>query len=293
MRDISLPGLANRCWKVLEPLHGVTYFMPETLEEAKAAGLKGFWMAYFGFRAAPLGPVPAAVVQATFFNFHRSRVERAIPDAWGFADVDILISARRAAVARALRRLCATAGVVLDESSLKETLDILQEAAMAAECAGRPLAAANKALPIAADPVEALWQLVTVLREHRGDGHIACLTHAGLDGAEALVLHAASGAVPAEVLRTSRNWSEDEWSAAEMRLGDRGLFAEGEATAAGLKLRAAIEDDTNLLASQPYRALGTERTERLVELVLPISRALARSGELPSINPIGIDLADG
>src|ERR1022692_3106675 len=74
MRDISLPGLANRCWKVLEPLHGVTYFMPETLEEAKAAGLKGFWMAYFGFRAAPLGPVPAAVVQATFFNFHRSRV---------------------------------------------------------------------------------------------------------------------------------------------------------------------------------------------------------------------------
>jgi hypothetical protein len=285
MADADFARLADRCWRVLEPVHALTYFAEESRAAADAAGLKGWWMGYFAFRAAPLGPVPASVVRATFYNFHRSRVERAIPDAWELASIGTLLAARADAVSAALRRIVGDElpGVVAD------ALPIAQSAALACECVGRPLAAANQALDLPADPVAALWQLLTVLREHRGDGHVACLTQAGLDGCEALVVHAASGAVPADVLRLSRNWSEAEWAAAEGRLVERGYLAGGTATAAGLDLRSGIEADTNRLAAQPYAEIGATETERLTELLRSLARDVVRSGTFPSVNPIGLD----
>ncbi|MGH9295952.1 MAG: helix-turn-helix domain-containing protein, partial [Acidimicrobiales bacterium] len=56
--------LAERAWRVLEPVHGVTYFAPESRAEGDRLGLKGHWMSYFAFRSAPMGAVPAAVVEA-------------------------------------------------------------------------------------------------------------------------------------------------------------------------------------------------------------------------------------
>jgi len=289
MSDHDFADLANRAWRVFEPIHAVTYFSEESRRAAEAAGLRGWFMGYFGFRSAPLGPVPASVVEATFFNFHRSRVERAIPDAWAFASVEDLPGLRAAAVATALGRLC---GAELLASTLPELVPLLGEVAATCDCAGRPLAAANQALPQPDDDAAAAWQLITVLREHRGDGHIACLTFAGLDGCEALVMHAASGAVPADVLRTSRNWPEAEWDLAVERLAGRGLMADGAATPAGLDLRHGIESDTNRLAAQPYAAMGPERTERLIELLRPVARAVVKAGGFPSVNPIGLDASD-
>ena len=81
-------------WKLFEPLHAVTYFAEECIEEYSAAGLKGFWMGYFAGRAAPMGPVGPAVVGATFFSFNPDRVARALPDAWSFAATDRVLEAR-------------------------------------------------------------------------------------------------------------------------------------------------------------------------------------------------------
>ena len=290
MTDSDAARLADRCWRVFEPLHALTYFAPESREAADAVGLKGWWMCYFAFRAAPLGPAPASVVRSTFFNFHSSRTNRAIPDAWELASVEAVLDARAASAAAALRR---TVGDQLLEETLPALLPIAHLAASACECAGRPLAAANQALAVPEDPVAQLWQLLTVLREHRGDGHVACLAFAGLDGCEALVMHAASGAVPAQILRTSRNWPEDEWPFAEQRLLRRGLLDEsGVASAAGVEMRAGIEVDTNRLAGQPYAEIGGERTDRLTELLRPLARAVVRSGGFPSVNPIGLDASD-
>ncbi|MGC9960891.1 MAG: hypothetical protein ABSE47_03185 [Acidimicrobiales bacterium] len=288
MPDIDLARLAERSWRVLEPIHATTYFADESRTAADGVGLKGWWMCYFAFRSAPLGPVPASVVRATFYNFHRSRVDRAIPDAWALASVEDVLVARASAVSSALRRMAGDEALDVATAAFP----LATEAASAAECAGRPLAAANQSLGLPDDPVAALWQLLTVLREHRGDGHVACLTHAGLDGAEALVLHAASGAVPAEVLRVSRNWSDQEWSDAEQRLAERGLLAGGVASAAGAELRADIESDTNRLAAQPYASIGAAATERLTELLRPLARAVVRSGGFPSVNPIGLDASN-
>ncbi|MFZ0172643.1 MAG: hypothetical protein WAL04_13250 [Acidimicrobiales bacterium] len=285
MSEEDFSNLADACWRVFEPIHATTYFADESRAAADSVGLKGWWMCYFAFRTAPLGPVPASVVRATFYNFHRSRVERAIPDAWALASIDNLLQTRASAVSTALRRIAGD-GV---QQAAATAVPLAQAAASACECVGRPLAAANQALAMPDDPVAALWQLLTVLREHRGDGHVACLTHADLDGCEALVMHAAVGTVPADVLRLSRNWPEDEWAAAEQRLSDRGLLAAGAATAAGLELRAAIEADTNRLAAQPYAEIGAEQSERLTEMLRPLARAVVRSGGFPSVNPIGLD----
>jgi hypothetical protein len=282
--------LAERNWRVFEPIHALTYFAPESREAANAVGLKGWWMGYFAFRAAPLGAVPASVVRSTFFNFHKSRTDRAIPDAWRFASIGTLLEARAGSAAAALRR---AAGESLLETALPDLLPIALRAASACECAGRPLAAANQSVAVPEDPAGALWQLVTVLREHRGDGHVSCLVSADLDGCEALVLHAASGAVPAEVLRTSRNWPEVEWDLAVERLVVRGLLdSSGAATPAGVEMRAEIEADTNRLAAQPYAELGAAESERLSELLRPLTRTVVRSGGFPALNPIGLDASD-
>lgn len=289
MSEAGSTSLAERCWRVFEPIHDVTYFAEESRAAGEAIGLKGWWMSYFAFRAAPLGAVPAEVVRAAFYNFHRSRVERAIPDAWALASLDTLLEARGGAVGAVLRRVLG--GDEAASTAAQAALPLAREAAAACDCSGRVLAAGNRVLRLPDDPVVALWQALTVLREHRGDGHVACLVEAGVDSCEALVLHAACGIVPAEVLRTSRNWPEDEWAAAEERLASRGLVVDGSATAAGRELRSAIEDATNRLAAGPLAALGSARAEQLIEHLQPIAKAVVASGMLPSVLPVGLDLS--
>ncbi len=94
---------ARLVWQYGEPIHAVVFFAPETRAATDELGLKGGWMSYFGCRAAPLGAVSAAVVTSIFYGFHPQRVERAIPDAWAYAEPGQLIDARLSAMDAALR----------------------------------------------------------------------------------------------------------------------------------------------------------------------------------------------
>jgi hypothetical protein len=127
-----------------------------------------------------------------------------------------------------------------------------------------------------------------VLREHRGDGHIAALLVAGLDPVESLVSFAATGAAPVERFE-SRGWSPDEWAAARDRLTVRGLIeADGMATDAGRELRRTVEGHTDRLAAAPWRALTIEEIDQLVELLGEFWVAVLSSGLLPSETTLGI-----
>jgi len=129
------------------------------------------------------------------------------------------------------------------------------------------------------EPHLALWWAITVLREHRGDGHIAALLDAGLGGCEALVLHAATGEVPADALQGSRSWTDGEWAAAVAGLAEHGVVeADGSFTDAGRALREHIEDRTDQLGLQPYEAIGEDGCAELRELVRPWSKAIVSSG---------------
>jgi helix-turn-helix protein len=131
-----------------------------------------------------------------------------------------------------------------------------------------------------------------VLREHRGDGHVAALLTAGLDPVETLVLFVADNAMDAGWLRKRRGWSDEEWSAASARLAERGLLdAAGDAaapTAAGRTLRAEVEGHTDALADVPWAVIGAARAERLVELVGPLVRAIVAGGGFLPGNPMGL-----
>ena len=74
------PVMARKMWRTLEPYHGLIYFAPEATAAYEALGVEGF-RGYFASRAAPMGPVPAEVVIATFFNFNPEVVRDAIPGA--------------------------------------------------------------------------------------------------------------------------------------------------------------------------------------------------------------------
>jgi hypothetical protein len=244
-------------------------------------------MGYFGMRAAPLGAASPELVTATFYNFHPSRVARAIPQAWAVAPPEEFLRTRLSGADGALRRMLGSES--LDSASLAEAAVLLRAAAEQAPIAGRPLAAANIALDWPAEPHLALWQATTVLRESRGDGHIAALICAGLDPCETLVLFGADRGLDADYLQVARGWSPQEWAAAAARLTDRGLLTEtGTPTAEGVALRNWVEDRTDKEAARPWRAIGAEATARAADLLTPISFRLAKANEAMAVNPMAL-----
>lgn len=279
---------ARAMWQRMEAVHAVTYFAPEGRDRLAATGLRGFWMGYFAARAAPLGAVGPALVSATFFNFHPSMVERALPDAWTFAEPSTVLLARRAGAAAALRRLLPS---IDDEASSLAAL--LERVVDDADGAGRPLFSANRGLDASDDPVERLWQGCTSLREHRGDGHVAGLVAYDLDGCEALVTFAASAGIPAELFCANRGWSTDDWDAARRRLEHRGLLDGDGLSSSGTQLRDAVEQTTDRLAAVPFAGLGDDEYRDLASGLDRVADTVTGQGVIPFPNPIGLPAPAG
>jgi hypothetical protein len=283
---VTSPGMARRLWALGEPFHALTYFAAESRAAGEAAGLKGFWRGYFAFRAAPLGPVGPAVVTAVFYNFAPHFVDRALPAVWDVVSPQEALAARLAGVDAAVRRVLGEAWVTSGEAT--EAAELTGVAAAAAGHSGRPLAAANAALPLPAEPHLALWQALSTLREHRGEGHNAALLQREISGLQAHVLAAAVGRSTREWLMRARGWDDAAWDAAAAELTERGWLEDGELSAEGLAMTAAVEADTDRLALAPWRALGDARCDRLGELLAPVRRAVVAAGDWAVGNPIGV-----
>ncbi|MFI1731660.1 hypothetical protein ACH40E_21095 [Streptomyces acidicola] len=277
-----LPERAGRrCHNVLNPLHSTHYFSPDLGRELAAVGVEDPGAAYLAVRAAALGPVGAGVVTATFYNFRHELVARHVPAVWESASPSVVLAARARAVDATLRRLLGEE--VLAAEELAEAAELALRAAEACVRTARPLYAAHAELPVPDEPHLALWHAATLLREHRGDGHLAVLLDAGLDPVEALVSHTATGKgmAPKWALRT-RGWTRHDWDAAEERLRKRGVLdSEGELTEAGVALRQEIENETDRLDLAPYEHLGAADVERLTELGGALLATLLAAGAFP------------
>ncbi|NEM08144.1 SCO6745 family protein [Geodermatophilus normandii] len=278
-------GTARRLWALAEPYHALTYFSDESRAAAEAAGLTGFWSAYFAMRAAPLGPVGPEVVTATFVNFAPSFVARRVPAVWSAVTPAEALAARLAGVDATVRRVL---GEWAASAEAAEAAGLARIAAEAVDLPGRPLAAANAAVGEPDVPHLALWQSLTTLREHRGDGHTVALVGREVSGIGAHVLVAAAGRVDREWLQKARGWDDDAWAAAADELNGRGWLDGDELSAEGLAMVTAIEADTDRLALAPWRALGDPRCDRLAELLVPVRRAVVAAGLFPDRNPIGV-----
>jgi hypothetical protein len=277
---------ARRLWALGEPYHALVYFSQESLAAGEAVGLRGFWQTYFAFRAAPLGAVGPEAVTAVFYNFAPGFVARRVPGVWDAVTPAAAVEARLAGIDAALRRVYGDEWV--RSGAAAEAAALASRAAAAVEPAGRPLGAANAGLPVPDEPHLALWQALTTLREHRGDGHNAALLSRDVGGAAAHVLAAAAGRSSREWLMKARGWDDAAWDDAAARLHERGWLAGKDLTAEGRAMVDLIEADTDRLAAGPWRALGEDGCARLAELLVPLRFAVVDAGDWPAANPIGV-----
>jgi hypothetical protein len=279
-RDYAPPmpsaELARKMWRTLEPYHGLVYFTPHAASAYAALGIEGR-DGYFASRAAPLGAVGPEVVIATFYNSFPALVQHAIPAVWAKASPEQILKARLSAADAALREIL---GGDVAGNPVVEAAQLAERAARACRPEGRALFAGHAQLAWPEEPHLVLWHAITLLREYRGDGHIAALVLADLDPVEAMLTHAGAddSGIGGGVLQRSRAWPDADWNAGKERLAARGLFSEDRLNEAGNALRTRIEEQTDQAALAPWLVLSSEEAQRLRELVRPWSRAISESG---------------
>jgi hypothetical protein len=265
VRDVSLAVTAA---------HVFVYLVPEAQEEAAEFGVTERRPAYFAFRAAALGPVPWQIVHATFYNFS-PRAVQSMAGVWEAAPPHQWQQARFGVVARAMRRV----GLDLTAAQIAEARALIDPVVAGAEFSGKPQAAANAAVDLPADPLSALWQQITIVREWRGDAHVTVLADNRLGPCDCNVIHSATGRLPAGLARATRGWDDREWSAASARLAARGwLTVEGVATETGVAAREKIEDETDEHCAELWAPIGDDGARRLGALIAPINTAFAAAG---------------
>jgi hypothetical protein len=278
------PQLARRFFDRFEPVHGVTYFTPEARAAFDGLGYRGFWMGYFAARSAPLGVLPTEIVTAIFYNFAPERVAKALPAAWQKAGPEAALQARQESAVAALRRY----GLDADEN-VTVAAELAGKAARQAPLDGRPLFAANRALPWPEDPLAALWHAATLLREQRGDTHIAVLAANGVSGRECNVLQVASGSVPREYMTVARDYDDESWRRHEQELASRGLLNDdGSITAAGQELKDAVESTTDAISLSVLDVLSDDEVETLFQALTPITRTVVAAGDVPARTPMNL-----
>jgi len=269
--------VARRLFDLTEPISLVNFFSEEPNEAMAELGFRSYWDGYFAGRAAPLGRVPAEVVHAAFYGFAEGEVARHIPKVWDTTTPEAAHAAREKGCVAALRRIL---GDLVEKPGLARAAELLAKAAIGAPTEGRVMYAALRTLPMPEAPVARLWHAANMLREHRGDGHVAALVSERIGGTEAHVLSALDmGIYPAESFGRIHHLPEARLAEVMDGLRDRGLLdASGRLTAAGRATKARIESLTDALAEAPYDGLDLVELDQLIALLEPISARLQAAG---------------
>ncbi len=280
--------LARLAHQTFEPLHVLAYF-GEHVDAARERIGAGWLSAYAGMRAAPLGPVPSALVASVFFGFNPEAIDRAWTRVLATHRTDQLDAIRAETVDAGLR---AALGDLVTSPGLAAQAARMRQVIARAPLGGRPLAAAYAALPWPEVPHLALWHATAIWREWRGDGHNAVLVTEGVEPLEALVLYDAGlRNAPARTaagrdratLQPSRRWSDEQWLDAAAALDDRGLVSIVSdvitLTSAGAALRQRVEDATDDAAASVW--VGIPDAETVIADFRPFSKAVINAGILP------------
>src|SRR5690348_17275513 len=269
--------VARRLFELIEPIGVVNFSADEPNESMAEIGFPNYWDGYFAGRSAALGRVPAEVVHAAFYNFADGEVARHLPKVWSRTSPEAAHAARERGCVAALRRILGDLG---EAPSLARAAQLLAKASVSAPIGGRLMYAALRALPMPEEPLTRLWHAANMLREHRGDGHIAALVCERIGGTEAHVLSALDlGIYPAESFGRIHHLPEQYLAEVMDGLRDRGLLdASGRFTDAGRAAKSRIESLTDALAEAPYDGLEPLELKQLIALLEPISRRLEATG---------------
>jgi hypothetical protein len=266
-------ALARRMFGLVEPIGVIPYSSQEPDEAMFALGFTDYWDTYFAGRAAPLGSsVPAGVVHALFYSFGPGEVARHIPKVWSTTTPEAAIAARQLGCVNALRRILAD---LLDTPGLPRAVELLTRAATSAPLEGRPMYAALRALPLPEEPVARLFHAASLLREHRGDGHVAALMAEGIGGLEAHVLLALDLGIPAPTFGRIHHLPSAVLTDLIDTMTARGLIRDEKTfTPAGREVKDRVEALTDDLAAVPYEVLEKAEVDELVAALEPLARKL-------------------
>ena len=265
-------SIARRMFELVEPIGVVPYSTDEPNEAMFALGFTNYWDTYFAGRAAPLGLATAEVVDALFYNFAPGEVARHIPKVWATTTPEAAIAARRLGCGNALRRIL---GDRVDSPAFARAGDLLLKAASSAPSEGRPMYAALRALPVPVDAVGRLFHAASLLREHRGDGHIAALMVQGVGGLEAHVLYALDMGMPAEKFGRIHHLPAAQLAEVIDGMRRRDLIgADGWLSEPGRAVRQRVEALTDDLAARPYQSLEPDELDELMATLEPFAMLL-------------------
>ena len=287
MTQAALPT-ARRIWSVVEPIAANVYFAPEAHRAYQALGFEGpsrvnrgieypDMVAYFTSRGACLGPeVSGHLVAAAFGVFKRSVVVGAVEEGWRRTDQGAILAARQEGATASLRRILGD-----EPEGLAWATGVLQRMAEAGPAEGRYLHSGLRSLGYPGDPMGDLWRAADLVREHRGDSHIAAWIDADLDACEVGVLTDPWRGQPLKSWVRSRGWTDEELDAACDRLRSRGLLSVDEVTEAGWQQREAIESATDHMERRVVDALGDD-ADRLIELLGAWAEEVVVDGGYPA-----------
>src|SRR3954454_13902484 len=270
--ESTMNSMARRMFELVEPIGVIPYSADEPNEAMFALGFTNYWDTYFAGRAAPLGLAPAEVVDALFYNFAPGEVASHIPKVWRTTTPEAAIAARQTGCVTALRRIL---GDHVDSPAFARAADLLLEAASSAPFEGRPMYAALRTIPSPDDVVSRLFHAASLLREHRGDGHIAALMIEGVGGVEAHVLLALDMDMPAEKFGRVHHLPAAHLAAVIEGMRDRGLIGDdGWLSERGRAVKQRVESLTDELAARPYEILPPEELDELTATLEPLAKLL-------------------
>jgi hypothetical protein len=258
---------------LVEPIGAIPYSADEPNEAMFALGFTDYWDTYFAGRAAPLGStVPAEVVHALFYNFAPGEVARHIPKVWSTTTPEQAITARQQGCVNALHRIL---GDLVDTPGFARAVDLLTRAATSAPLEGRPMYAALRTLPLPQGPLARLFHAASLLREHRGDGHVAALMTEKIGGLEAHVLLALDLGIPARTFGRIHHLPSALLTDLVDKMKARGLIQdEATFTPAGRQAKDRVEALTDTLAVVPYEVLEPAELDELMTALEPLAHRL-------------------
>lgn len=251
---------ARRLRDALEPIATIGWWSREASSAVTALG-HDFFDGYVWGRAASLGiDVDPSIVVAAFGVFEPSMIAAVYAHGRSVSTRDAVLTARADGAAKGL----AAATVGVPESIVARVGGNLLDAVRWLDGAGRPLFSALRSLPTPVSAYGRAWRAAELVREHRGDGHVAAFVAAGLAAVEINVLTEVWLGFDVGEYSSTRAFSPDRITAAADRLGALGLLDESrQLTDVGRALRDQIEAATDISQSALVAALGDDLAETI------------------------------
>jgi hypothetical protein len=247
------PSPARALRDAIEPLACLSIWSPEAAEGYAALGLDDYFAAYVRQRTAPLGTPPTAVAVCALGVFAPDLVGPPYETGAAAAALAELVRVRIDAPGATLRRLLGDidAGAAAVTRALRRGID-------AADRTARPLFTGLTVELWPSDPLAALVHACHLLREHRGDSHLAVCAVAGLDSATMNVLTELWCGFPLGAYTSSRGWSSEQIDTAVAGLRGRGLVDGNVLSATGVSYRAHLEARTDAMQQAIVDAIGPD-----------------------------------